>query len=235
MIKSFAKYGEKINDIRYGVFLIPPKNVASAINNIRTDLQNEFGFQAAMRFMVHATLKGFFKLNGDIQQLINTLDHYLQEKRCFDIRMISVGAFQRQRVIKIGIKSWIDDHDRPNSNLRNLHKDIYKAVQQEPIEQSQIKGRLGKGFIAADCEFTSREYIGTKFSAHFTLAFKDVTENNLNQALIFAKHKFQSLSPKTFSNGTSIGLYKFYSESWQRNWWETLMFETINTWHLAST
>lgn len=216
---------------RFCICLIPPPGIATQIEGVWGELNRQFGLSAARRFMVHATLKGFFRLHGDIHALRTELNELLQNRPCFEIKMNSVGTFGR-RVIKIGLKSWNLQTNHPTARLRTLHKDTYNIIQQQPVDEDQVRGVAGMGYIDPACEFTNGEYIGRKFSAHFTLAFKDIPAQQFDQVLAVTRNQFQNVQPRTFSQGTKVGLYRFTSTDWAGDWWQTLNYNMVADWAL---
>ena len=54
-----------LDQFRYAVYLIPPYDVARRVTEVHTILRKQFGFTAADKFQIHATLKGFFKCSMD--------------------------------------------------------------------------------------------------------------------------------------------------------------------------
>ncbi len=73
-------------DYRFAVYLIPPYQIAQPIAEVHQMLHKQFGFVAAGRFQVHATLKGFFKKgDGSLCELTERLDAIFAEKRPFPV------------------------------------------------------------------------------------------------------------------------------------------------------
>ena len=143
------------HDSRFAVYLIPPYRVARDIAEIHYMLRKQFGFAAADRLQVHATMKGFFKKNDlPISQLIAGLDSVFEAQNPF---WVEISPKFRSDQIGMGLDI-SNSGTALNPKLMDLRERIVGVVQP---------------FIAEDCDFV-KEDLGKPFRGHVTLAFRDI-------------------------------------------------------------
>jgi len=123
---------------RFAVYLIPPYNIARSVTGIHQMLRKQFGFIAADRFQVHATIKGFFKKTpGPLGPLVECLDAVFAAQRPFTVEF---SGFRRDsggiglNVSRIG--------EELNPEMMALRERVVDAV---------------RPFIAPDCDFVEED------------------------------------------------------------------------------
>lgn len=204
-------------DSRFGVYLIPPPEVVEQAVRIRDLLRSQFGFKAASKFPVHITLKGFFKPNASLDALRESLNSILLTQQAFDIFISDINSFDKS-VIKFDVM-WSSaaraDTQTKNVKLVALHTVVCDAV---------------LPFVASDCDFTPHEGLREAYSAHITLAFKDIPPHLFDEAIQFCRY-FLPFVPSHF-RANKIQLFQFYSNNWAGFWWETLTWQILQTWTL---
>jgi len=200
-----------LDDARYAVYLIPPYHVARAVTEIHQMLQKQFGFAAAARFQVHATVKGFFEAReGPLASLIDSLDKVFARQRRFPVNFCGLHRDSLGLGLDISCLG-----QGPNSELMALRNQVWDAV---------------RPFVAPDCAFTRQEG-GRPFAPHITLAFRDIPTAMQDQVLDylqdaplpsepFMAHRFQLLA--------------FQSQDWEGPWEQTLSWRLIKSWQVAS-
>ncbi|HLW03497.1 MAG TPA: 2'-5' RNA ligase family protein [Ktedonobacterales bacterium] len=199
----------------YGVYLLPPTGLAASIDTLREELEQRFDCHASRNFMVHCTLKGFFRLDPSKseEQLTQTLDPVISPFPSFQI--------QPNQVTHLPDAVIIDLASMHNPRLQDLHGAVYHHIDPE--------------FVHPECPFTpdERKY---GFAAHITLAFKDLTFADLVEAVEFAQQRATEGGLLRPFVGRTIGLYRFTTEAeaWEDRyrWWESLRYEALHIWRL---
>jgi 2'-5' RNA ligase len=198
-----------LSQLRYAVYLIPPYEVARRVTEVHIMLRKQFGFTAAAKFQVHATLKGFFKCSScNVDPLIESLDPVFRTQQAlpvhyngFHIDEVGVGL----DISRIG--------DGPNQELIDLRSSVVDAV---------------LPFIAADCDFAEAD-LGSPFKAHITLAFRDISPEVRNSVLAYLQPA--PLPSEPFVADT-FHLLEFYSQDWEGSWDTTLTWRLLHSWRL---
>jgi 2'-5' RNA ligase len=199
----------------YSVYLLPPTGLAASIDGLREELEQRYDCHVARSFMVHCTLKGFFRLDParTEEQLAQALNPVIAAAPAFQIQPSGVTHLPDAVII--------DLDSLHNTSLQNLRNGIYHHIDPE--------------FVHPDCPFTpdERKY---GFAAHITLAFKDLAFADLIEAEEHAQQRAAERGLLRPFVGRTIVLYRFTSEApdWEdgSRWWETLRYEGIQTWHL---
>ena len=199
-----------LSQYRYAVYLIPPYEVAHLVSDVHELLKKQFGFIAASKFQVHATLKGFFKCSKcGVESLIASLDPVFANQEAIPIHIegfhVDEVGFGLD-VSRIGGTS--------NSRLADLRSKIVDAV---------------IPFVAEDCDFVKSD-LGPPFKAHITLAFKDIAPDMREGVMDYLEPA--PLPQKPFAADT-FHLLEFHSHDWDGNWYESLTWRILHSWYLA--
>ncbi len=199
----------------YGVYLLPPTGLAASIDGLREEVERRYDCHAARSFMVHCTLKGFFRLDlaRTEEQLKRTLDPVISAFPAFQIRP--------SRVTHLLDSVIIDLDSQHNPHLQDLRSAIYHHIDPD--------------FVHPECPFTpdERKY---GFAAHITLALKDLAFADIVEAEEYAQQRAAELGLLRAFTARTIALYRFTTDAaaWEDRyrWWETLRYEPLQTWHL---
>lgn len=193
----------------FGLYLIPPRELCSEVLGMRQIAHDQYRLSAALNFMIHMTIKGFFKPVSNInrQNLIEDLDRYVSGYVPFKIHPGELKIFEKDRSLVIGFPR------AKNEILWQIHKDCHNCL--EP-------------YIATDCDFTAREL--DEFTPHMTVSMIDGSLETL-------EHAKEYLGDVDFdSSGYSVrnfGLYEFDSEAWGTDdWIYSLTWKTLHAWRL---
>ena len=85
-----------MDDIRYGFYMRPCAEMCRAQAEIHDLLDRQYGLRVAGRFMPHATIKGFFRSDSPVAELVAALDPALSDKEPVRITAPPAGsAFDR--------------------------------------------------------------------------------------------------------------------------------------------
>jgi 2'-5' RNA ligase len=200
---------------QYGIYLIPPPALVYAVGVGHQLLKANFNAQTAGKFMVHCTLKGFFKLAEGASPIdfIPALDELFATTPVFETEFTELWNLPEGRFgasILIGM-------DRTEPFLK-LHKAIWEIV---------------RPYIAPDCYFSGIEPSGDKFPPHVTLAQSDLPTDPIlfQQAVALCQHIFDSYLKGRWQ-AREIQLIEFYSEDWTGRWSESMRFKQLKGWQL---
>ena len=195
---------------RFAVYLNPPYQVSQAVMEIHQMLSKQFGLEAAGRFQVHATVKGFFKkVEGPLESLIEQLDDVFAQQRSFVIE------FSGYRNDEIGIGLDVSKIDgMPNEALYSLRERVVSAV---------------RPYIAPDCDFVASD-LGHPYEAHITLAFRDIPLRLYDEVLAYL---VDAPLPTQSFKATDFHFLQFFSDDWPGNWWQSLRWQLIKSWRLV--
>lgn len=198
------------HDSRFAVYLIPPYRVARDIAEIHYMLRKQFGFAAADRLQVHATIKGFFKKNEKpVNDLITGLDQVFQSQRPF-----WVDYNQKFRRDEIGMGLDISYRgSQLNQDLMVFREKVIDVV---------------RPFIADDCDFV-KEDLGNPFRGHITLAFRDIPPEIYDDVLAYLA---EAPLPKEPFVAQTFHLLEYFCNDWNGPWWETLSSRLVKSWRL---
>jgi len=197
---------------RFAVYLIPPYKVARAVTEIHQMLRKQFGFIAADQFQVHTTIKGFFKkTEGPLDPLVERLDAVLVAQRPFTVQF---NGFHRDsggiglNVSRIG--------EEPNPEMMALREQVVDAV---------------RPFIAPDCDFVEED-LGNPFTAHITLAFRDIPPSMQDDVLDYLREAPLPTEPFT---ADTFHFLAFFSQDWEGDWEQTLAWRLLRSWRVSAS
>jgi 2'-5' RNA ligase len=194
---------------RFAVYLIPPYKVARAVAEIHQMLRKQFGFIAADRFQVHATIKGFFKkIPGPLEPLVECLDGVFAAQRPFPVHFSGVGRTNLGMGLDI-----FRIAGGPNPEMLVLRERVVDAV---------------RPFIAPDCDFVEED-LGQPFWAHITLAFRDIPATMQDEVLDYLQEA--PLPTEPFVADT-FHFLEFFSQDWEGDWEQTLTWRLLKSWRV---
>ena len=199
----------------YGLYLLPPTGLAASIDSLREDLEQRYDTHAARSFMVHCTLKGFFRLHEDKSeaQLQHTLDPVISSFPAFEIRPKDVTQLPDAIIIDLASLS--------NPRLQDLRTAVYHQIDPD--------------FVHPACPFTpdERRY---GFAGHITLAMKDIAVGDFAEALEYAQGRAKELRLLSPFQARTVTFYRFTTDAseWEDKyrWWETMRYTALYTWRL---
>lgn len=205
-----------MSDLRYALYLRPSYKMCRAQAEVHDLLRRQYGLQAAGRFMPHATIKGFFRSEASVEGIAARFDAALAGRRAFEVFSGGVTVFGRE-AIALDVHAGPDGS--PNTPLLELHRAAMEAA---------------LSLVDPSCEFTREELEFTKerFPAHLTLAMADIPARFFDEVLGFV-HQAEPIGPPSFLADT-LHMFAFRSDEWGGRWWETLRWELLRSWRLAS-
>ncbi len=200
---------------QYGIYLIPPPNLTYLLGLGHHLLASEFNAPTGGRFMVHCTIKGFFKLKAGAapEEFIPALGSLFAEMPAFTTAPVQFGASQ---ATQYGGASGV--FLERTTALHALHTSVWEVV---------------RPYIAPDCTFSPTEGQGPNFMPHLTIGMADMPTDPalFAQAADLSRYIYDTL-PKDPFLARDMQLIEFYSEDWTGRWWETLRFRQLKGWRL---
>ncbi len=197
--------------MRIAFYLIPPYPLATRIMELRNLVYDQYRVKAALNFMIHMTIKGFFKPreNFNLNDLIKQLDKIISQYKPFNIFPSNIEIFGGDGISVIFSKT-------TNPILWELHEKCYNVI---------------KPFIAPDCNFTPTERIKENFVPHITICMADVPKETLIDIHDFFKEVTFDHAGYTVHN---FKLYQFESENWYTDRWiYSLKWKILKSWILT--
>jgi len=201
---------------QYGIYLIPSPSIWYQIAVAHHVFSSEFKAHTAGRFMVHCTVKGFFKLkeNTSITELIAALNDLFSRTKAIPTQLeqlipLNRPIFSPSFFIKL----------KNTPEFQKLHEEVWDIV---------------RPYIAPDCLFSPVEPVGSMFIPHITLGMQDLPEEPglFHQFQALAECAYETFSKEPF-NASAIQLIEFYSNDWAaENWGKTLDFKLLQGWNL---
>lgn len=202
-----------MSTLRYGFYLRPSPAMCRAQAEIHALLERQYGLRVAGRFMPHATIKGFFRSDASQTDLVAALDQGVAGRAAFTVYNRGLVAHGRSG---IALNVQQTPTGATNEPLQALHEAAWAAL---------------LPFVHPDCDFTPREWAGSRFHAHLTLAMTDLPERWFDEILAFLRD-LEPIGPASFRADT-LHLYAFTSDAWAGAWWESLRWTHMYTWVLA--
>lgn len=146
---------------KYFIAIVPGGEIQEQATQIKLDLREQFNIKYALKSPAHVTLKMPFRWNeAKEDKLIDKLEKFLGEKEGFRLSFKGIGRFGR-RVIFIRVEE--------NGDLDLLQKDLSRFIKQE---------------LKLIEELSDKSY-----TAHMTVAFKDIKDNIFDESLKYVKEK----------------------------------------------
>ncbi len=198
-----------MDDIRYGFYLRPSAAMCQAQAEIHALLARQYNLRVAGRFMPHATIKGFFRSDTPVAELMARLDQAMAGRR--PIRVTNRGP------VAFGDTSLVLDihHDADgdvNAPLQELHEAAIAVLL--PL-------------VHPECTFTPNEWLGPRFFAHLTLAMADLDARFADEVGAFLRD-LEPIGPAEFVADT-FQLIAFHSDAWTGRWWTSLSWDLLHS------
>lgn len=217
---AYAPFEQQAN-VRFGLYLRPSYAMCRAQAGMHDLLRRQFGLVAGGVFMPHATIKGFFRTDAAIDDIVRVVDGSLTGRPAFTIVNNGPVPFGRGGVsldVQHGDHGDHGDHGEANVEMQVLHEAVFTAL-----------GPL----IHPHCDFTPREWEMERFFAHFTLAMADIPDFLFDEVHAFIRD-VESIGPRRFT-AEYLHLFAFRSDDWAGEWWHGLRWTLLHAWRLGAT
>ena len=215
MVQEDARFATCEGDpgVRFGFYLRPSYAMCRDQAEMHALLLRQFGQVTAGAFMPHATLKGFFRSDAAVSDMIAALDVALVGQAPFTVvnnGPIATGGAS----VLLNIQQ--DEFGATNPAIQRLHEVSFAAL--EP-------------FVHPECNFTPVEGKGAFFFAHLTLMQSLPRREFFDEIFAFIQDA-EPIGPRRFL-AEYVHLYAFRSDDWYGNWGKTLTWEMLSSWKLG--
>lgn len=201
-------------DVRFGVYLRPPCAMSRAQAEIHDIVARQYGSMCAGKFMPHATIKGFFRSDACVDDMVAALDPVMARRQPFEVVNRGIIPFGKGGGPVLDIQHLSDGSTNPA--MQALHEDVFAAV---------------RPLIRPDCDFTPVEGKLENFHAHLTLAMGDIPKGLTGELLDFLRDA-EPIGPSRFT-ADRFHLVACRSRQWAGPWWETMQWTLLHSWRLG--
>ena len=198
--------------IRYGWYLRPSRQMSDAQIKIHRLLEHQYGMIGGGVFMPHATIKGFFRSDASVAEIV----------AAFDQAVVGHHAYTVFNAGPIGL---------PNSGIMlNVHQNSDGSVNMAQQRLHESAWQAITPLVHAECDFSPREGSMERFFAHLTLSMSDMRPEFFEEILAFVQAD-GPIGPSTFL-AEYFHLFAFESDDWAGEWWHTLEWKLLHGWRL---
>lgn len=200
-------------DIRYGWYLRPSYEMSRAQAEMHDLLRRQFGLLGGGVFMPHATIKGFYRSDAPVSDMVAAYDRAVAGHAPFPIYNAGPVKYSPRSIV-LNVNDMPDGS--PNGPLHALHRDAWEAI--SPL-------------VHRECDFTWTDSVLDRFHAHLTLAMADLEPRFHDEVFEFVKAACP-IGPDSFL-AEYVHLFAFHSENWGGDWWTTLRWRWLHSWKLG--
>ncbi len=176
-------------------------------------LRRQFGLVAGEAFMPHATIKGFFRSDATIAEIVVAVDVAVRHRPPFTVVNNGPVPFGRGGV---SLDVQHGDNGERNEAIQALHEAVFTGL--TPL-------------IHEACDFTPRERAMERFFAHLTLAMADIPNFLFDEVHAFIRDA-EPIGPRRFT-AEYLHLFAFRSDDWSGEWWHSLRWSLLHAWKLV--
>ena len=200
--------------IRYGWYLRPSRQMCDAQIEIHRLLEYQYGMIGGGVFMPHATIKGFFRSDALITDIVAAFDSAVEGHEAYTV--FNAGP--------IGL---------PNAGIMlNIHQNSDGSVNMAQQKLHESAWNAIAPLVHTECDFSPREGSMERFFAHLTLSMSDMRPEFYEEILEFIQAN-GPIGPSTFT-AEYFHLFAFHSEDWSGEWWHTLKWKLLHGWRLPT-
>lgn len=200
-------------DIRYGWYLRPSYAMSRAQAEMHDLLRRQYGLVCAGVFMPHATVKGFFRSDAPVTEIVAAFDAAVEGRAPFMVYNNGLDSWGSSSIL-ININDMPDG--TPNMHLKAVHEAAWQAI--TPL-------------VSENCAFSMFEPSLDHFSAHLTLAMADLKPEFHDEVAAFVNDAWP-IGPESFP-AEYFHLFAFHSDNWKNDWWTTLTWTLLHSWKLG--
>lgn len=198
--------------IRYGWYLRPSRQMSDAQIKIHRLLEYQYGMIGGGVFMPHATIKGFFRSDASVDEIVAAFDSAVEGHSAYTV--FNAGP--------IGL---------PTSGIMlNVHQNSDGSVNMAQQRLHESAWNAIAPLVHPECDFSPREGSLDRFFAHLTLSMSDMRPEFYDEILEFVRAE-GPIGPSTFT-AEYFHLFAFESDDWAGEWWHTLEWRLLHGWKL---
>lgn len=202
-------------DIRFGWYLRPSRQMSDAQIEIHRLLEYQYGMIGGGVFMPHATIKGFFRSDAPVSEIVAAFDRAIEGHTTYEV--YNAGA---QPSGKKGIT--LDIHHNPDGTVNMAQQKLHESGWEQIAP-----------LVHPECNFTPVEGALDGFWAHLTLSMADMQEAFFDEIWDFI-HENGPIGPESFT-AEYLHLFAFHSNDWYGQWWNSLTWKLLHGWRLPTT
>ncbi|KQQ28457.1 2'-5' RNA ligase family protein [Frondihabitans sp. Leaf304] len=201
---------------RYGIYLRPDAQTCRAVTVITDQLRAQFGLVSAGAFPPHATLVGSQPFGAAENDVIDVVTSALADQPAFDVHNSGVRAQ--------GIGFVYDVHHRADGTVND---DLFRLAEKIEATVAPLRRPMSSP--------PPNDFEPDKFRAHLSLASHDLyVRPDLHDEVGEFITELEIPVPTRFL-GHNVALYRTSSPDWSGRWWQTMTWEHVFTWNLASS
>lgn len=200
--------------IRYGWYLRPSRQMCDAQIKIHRLLEYQYGMIGGGVFMPHATIKGFFRSDSSVDEIVKAFDTAVEGHHAYTV--YNAGPKGHGRT-SIGLDVHHNADGSVNMAQQKLHESAWQSIM--PL-------------VHEDCHFSPREGSMENFRAHLTLSMSDLRDEMFDEIFEFITDD-GPVGPESFT-AEYFHLFAFESDDWAGEWWHTLEWKLLHSWKLPS-
>lgn len=206
-----------LDDLRYGVFLLPDAKTSAAVTTVTASLRAQFGVVSAGRFPPHITLAGSLPLSVSEADLIAAVREVAGRHSPISI---TNGGVKRLWGSVVAFDVHADRSSRPNAALVDLAVDAIDVVQ--PLLRPTQH-------LAADLR-PRKDWHG-----HISLASHELADRPelCDEAELFVR-QLDAPYPDHFT-AARLAIYRFHHRDWTGDWWTDFSWEFVRACALRTT
>lgn len=202
-------------DIRFGWYLRPSRQMSDAQIRIHRALEYQYGMIGGGVFMPHATIKGFFRSDAPLAEIIAAFDRAVEGHHAYPVYNAGARASGSRRSIGL------DVHHNADGSVNMLQQKLHESAWQQITP-----------LVQPDCNFTPIEGAMENFRAHLTLSMSDLEPEFFDEVWEFI-HADGPIGPEHFT-AEYFHLFAFHSDDWYGQWWHTLSWKLLHGWRLPT-
>ncbi len=207
-----SQFVERQADVRFGVYLRPSYAMSRALAEMHDLLRRHFGLVVAGVFMPHTTIKGFFRSDATVSEIVQAVTGALEDRAPFTVFNNGPVPFGRGGN---GIDVQHGSTSEINAEMQALHEAVFASLL--PL-------------VHQDCTLTQRERANKQYFAKLTLVMADIPDFLFDEVLAFISEA-EPIGPPRFT-AERVHLFAFRSDDWTGAWWHSLRWTLLNSWRL---
>lgn len=201
-------------DIRFGWYLRPSRQMSDAQIKIHRLLEHQYGMIGGGVFMPHATIKGFFRSDAPVSEIIAAFDRAVEGHTAYEVYNNGPQPHGRKSIT-------IDIHHNADGSINMPQQKLHESAWQQIMP-----------LVHPDCNFCPVEGSMDGFWAHLTLSMADMHEDLYDEIWDFI-HADGPIGPQTFT-AEYLHLFAFHSDDWYGEWWKSLTWKLLHGWRLPT-
>jgi len=206
-----------VEDVRFGVFLVPDARTSAAVTDITRYLQAQFGLVSARRFPPHITLVGSLPLGVSEDQLLTEVEQVAAAHA--PIELTNAGPTRLGEAVVV-FDVHHDSEGQPNQPLVELAVAVTDAV-----------GPLLRPVETLPADIRDQGH----WRGHFSLASHELIERqDLREEVEEFIDGLDVSYPDSFLT-TRLAVYRLRHQNWSGRWWNSFEWAHVRSFTLTGS